>query len=120
MTETVQNNKKKTLLTVIIFAVILLISVIIIIVSSGKSETKSVHVMQDGNIIYEFDLNKEKDREIKVSCDEGYNIICIKNHEIYIREADCRDQICVSMGNLQYDSLPIVCLPHRLVIEFED
>ena len=32
-------------------------------------------------------------------------------------EADCPDQVCVRQGWVQDRTVPIVCLPHRLVIE---
>ena len=36
---------------------------------------------------------------------------------IRVSFADCPDQICVDQGWLSGGRIPIVCLPHRLVIE---
>ena len=36
-------------------------------------------------------------------------------------EADCPDHICVYMGKLTTEGgMPIICMPHRLIIEIED
>ena len=45
----------------------------------------------------------------------------IKDHMIHVKSADCPDKICVDTGWIGGDrkSVPIVCLPNRLVIEFE-
>ena len=34
--------------------------------------------------------------------------------------ADCPDQICVKTGKLQENGLPVVCLPHRLAIQWAE
>jgi hypothetical protein len=39
---------------------------------------------------------------------------------IRVTEADCPDQICVHQGSITDDSLPIACVPHRLVIQIEE
>ncbi|MER2149274.1 MAG: NusG domain II-containing protein, partial [Ruminococcus sp.] len=38
----------------------------------------------------------------------------------YGGEADCPDKTCVRMGWLNRAAMPVVCLPHHLVIEFAD
>ena len=48
---------------------------------------------------------------------EGHvNRIEIRDHRIRVLEADCPDQVCVRAGWLD-SAAPIVCLPHRLVIQ---
>ena len=41
----------------------------------------------------------------------------IKAHQIRMLEAECPDNTCVHMGWLD-STVPIVCLPNRLVIQF--
>ena len=48
------------------------------------------------------------------------NTVEIKDHKIHVKDADCPDQTCVKMGWLSSSSMPIVCLPHKMVIEFTD
>ena len=44
----------------------------------------------------------------------------IKDRQIRVKDADCPDKTCVGMGWLSSSSMPIVCLPHKLVIQFTD
>ena len=39
---------------------------------------------------------------------------------IRIAEADCPDQVCVNQGWISNGTVPIICLPHRLMIEIVD
>ena len=54
------------------------------------------------------------------SPDGGWNEITIKDGSICISDADCPDKTCVKTGILRSESLPIVCLPHKLVIRLEE
>ncbi|OJG81064.1 hypothetical protein RV10_GL004063 [Enterococcus pallens] len=49
--------------------------------------------------------------------DGDYNIIEITDQKIRVREASCRDQVCVRRGWIEKKGDTIVCLPHKLVIE---
>ena len=41
------------------------------------------------------------------------------NGGISVTESDCRDHICIEQGEIDNEAVPIVCMPHRLVIEIE-
>lgn len=47
----------------------------------------------------------------------GYNKIHVEHGSIAVIEADCPDQICVHQGAIETGAVPIICMPHRLVIE---
>lgn len=49
--------------------------------------------------------------------DGDYNKIQVKNGEIAVVEANCKDQIDVQRGYISKTGETIVCLPHNLVIE---
>lgn len=76
--------------------------------------------MQDGVILYRFDLSAAKDQTIDIEYDGRINTVQIENGKIRVLEADCPDHTCVRMGWLKSGSLPIVCLPNHLIIEFVD
>lgn len=49
----------------------------------------------------------------------GHNVFVIDKDadgdiEIYCKEADCPDKICVETGHISLPDQPIVCLPHRV------
>ena len=49
--------------------------------------------------------------------DGGVNRIEVEPGRLRVAAADCPDRICVSQGWLSDQSVPIVCLPHRLIIK---
>ena len=48
-----------------------------------------------------------------------YNVISVERGRIRVSEANCPDKACVRQGWLSGGVMPIVCLPHRLVIRLE-
>ena len=110
-------NRKIMLAVAAVFLVSVCLSVFILM----PSEKREVEIVQNGTVLYTFDLNRAEDREIRISsADGGYNLIVIKDGTICISEADCPDQTCVKMGELKSDYLPIVCLPHKLSVRFAE
>lgn len=79
--------------------------------------SQTVQVVQDGNVLYTFDLSKQDDQDIRVEYEGRTNIIQIQDGRIRMLEADCPDHICIQMGWLD-SAAPIVCLPNHLVIQF--
>ena len=49
--------------------------------------------------------------------ERGSNTIQVEPGRIRVLEADCPDQVCVRQGWISDEVTPIVCLPHRLVIQ---
>lgn len=49
----------------------------------------------------------------------GSNTIGVKSGYIAVLDADCPDQLCVLTGYTDSALLPIVCLPHGLIIRLE-
>ena len=111
--------KNRKILTAIIL--IFLVSVCLSFFILRHSDKQTVEIVQDGTLLYTFDLNGAEDRAIRISApDGGYNLVQIQNGTICISEADCPDQTCVNMGVLKSDYLPIVCLPHKLIVRFAE
>lgn len=82
------------------------------------SEQKNVEILQNGELLFTIDLAVAEDRIFDIASPKGVNQIQIQNGAISIYSADCPDQSCVQMGVLSETGLPIVCLPHRLVIQY--
>ncbi len=79
-----------------------------------------VRVVSNEEIVYSADLNTAEDTTFDVRCEDHVNTIEIRDHQIRVLSADCPDQTCVRMGWLKSASMPIVCLPHKLVVEYTD
>ena len=110
-------NRRILIAVILVFLVSLCLSVFIL----RHSDKQNVEIVQDGELLYTFDLNGAEDRDIRISAPDGsYNLVQIQNGTICISEADCPDQTCISMGILKSDYLPIVCLPHKLIVRFAE
>ncbi len=74
----------------------------------------------DGQELARVDLSQVRESyDLPVDTAWGHNTIRIEPGAISVTEADCPDKICVSQGRLTGGGIPIVCMPHRLVIQIE-
>lgn len=85
-----------------------------------KPHGQTVNIIQNGKILYTIDLESSEDSIIETEYQGSKNIIRIKNHQIFVSDADCPDHTCINMGKLKSGATPIVCLPNKLVIEFAE
>ena len=58
--------------------------------------------------------------EFDVLCESGKNTVLVEPGAISVSHADCPDGRCVRQGSIPPGTLPIVCLPHRLIISIEE
>lgn len=77
-----------------------------------------VNIVQDGNVLYTFDLASAEDQTFEIEYEGRINTVQIENGRIHMLEAECPDQTCVHMGWLDSGAMPIVCLPNHLSIEY--
>ena len=73
----------------------------------------------DGALVKEIDLETvEAPFSFALEGADGWsNTIQVEPGRIRVREASCPDQICVEQGWISDGTVPIVCLPNRLIIE---
>lgn len=111
---------KKTLLLAIVLGVIFLGSGgVLLFQHFAKPQSRTVEIVQDNTVLYTFRYPVEGEQTFRITAkDGGWNDVTVKDGSICISAADCPDQTCVGMGVLTSESLPIVCLPHKLVIRF--
>lgn len=76
-------------------------------------------IYRDGTLYQTIDLTTVTEPyTITVSAPGGgFNTIQVRPGAIGICDADCPDRLCVKMGYADSSLLPIICLPHSLVIE---
>lgn len=109
--------KKKDIL---IIAVVLAAALALFSVSQiagGKTAT-TVVVTVDGQEVLRRPLAMSDSYEIKQ--DDGLvNVITVENGAVYMKEANCRDGLCIRQGKMKNAAKTIVCLPHKLVVSLE-
>ncbi|MDE5802356.1 MAG: NusG domain II-containing protein [Lachnospiraceae bacterium] len=81
----------------------------------------TAYIYQDGQLIETIDLHAVTTSYTFTipAPDGGSNTVEVHPDTIGIIDADCPDKLCVSTGFVNSTLLPIVCLPHRLVIELK-
>ena len=78
----------------------------------------TARITRDGVLLEEIDLDKvEEPRSLVLEDGSGTNTVQVEEGRIRILEADCPDQVCVNQGWISSGAVPIICLPHRLIIE---
>lgn len=107
---------------VVIFTISTVLSFIFLHKTGSGTDNGSVwvEIVQDNKILYKLDLAAEEDRTFRIENSAGWNDITIKDHQISVSDADCPDHTCVKNGVLRYEYLPIICLPHKLIVRFCD
>ena len=78
-------------------------------------EASQVVVTIDGEEVLRRPLAVNDTYEITQE-DGSVNVICVENGAVYMKEANCRDGLCIGQGKMRNAAKTIVCLPHRLVV----
>ena len=73
--------------------------------------SNTVTVKENGKTVYEGSLSTDKTIYLK---DKKMTLI-IKNREVYMKNSDCKNQICVHTGKISKKGESIVCLPNKVV-----
>lgn len=112
----------KTKTWIVIIAILLLLSLgLALFLSHGKPSAHTAKILINGQCVDTIDLSLVKDpysRELTFEDGES-NLLQIEPGRIRISEATCPDKVCVNTGWISSEGLPIVCLPHKLVIQLE-
>lgn len=85
----------------------------------GRGEDHPVaRITRDGVLLEEIDLNTvDQPYTLTFEDESGSNTISVERGRIRVSEADCPDRVCVNQGWISDGTVPIVCLPHRLMVE---
>jgi len=107
---------KSTKFWVVIIAVLLALSFGgALLLARDGGETAAVY--QDGKLLRSIDLSAvDAPYTFVIEGPGGSNTVEVERGRIRVSHADCPDQVCVRQGWLT-SAAPIVCLPHKLVIE---
>ena len=109
----------KKLIIIIAAAVIICLAVYIAAVRLAPHGDIAV-ISVNGEEYKRIDLSKVKEPyELRIETEYGVNIVLVEPGAISVLSADCPDKICVYQGRLTQAGLPIICMPHRLVISIE-
>ena len=102
--------KKKDIFIIVGILVVALI--FLLVVELTKEDGAAVLVKIDGKEVATYSLEIDGEYELN----GGTNILCIKNNEAYLVDANCPDHLCVKQGKISKNGETITCLPNKLTI----
>lgn len=102
----------------ILIGLIIFISVVLLLFTININQEKGakVLVIVDGKTKESFPLSNDIEYNITIEND-SFNLLVIKDGFAYIKESDCKDNICVNHKKIHLIDETIICLPHKLVIQ---
>ncbi|MBP3729832.1 MAG: NusG domain II-containing protein [Lachnospiraceae bacterium] len=110
----------KTKHWILLFAVLLGAAALVFLWGKAQKPPRvTAQILQEGRLIREIRLDeiKEESRFTIQDAEGHYNIVRVEPGRICIQEADCPDKLCVKQGWLSEGITPLVCLPHKLIIQ---
>lgn len=106
---------------IIIIAGVLVLSLVsyalISYFQSNASDQLEVVIKDNGQIIKSYNFTENTDEVFSYEVDDEINIVTIKDGQVVVSEANCRDQICVKTSSISKPGEIIVCLPHKFTVE---
>lgn len=114
------NQRKSTMFWCgILLALLVLSAVAAYAVSQVKVRDATANIYVDGKLVRSIALDRVTEAyTFEVSEENGWeSTIEVAHGRIRVAKANCPDHICEKQGWISDGIQPIVCLPHRLVIE---
>ena len=89
------------------------------VIGNSTESRRYAYIYQAGALIETIDLSAvTEDYTFTIEGSNGaFNTIEIHDHKIHVIDASCPDSICIQTGYSRNNSLPITCLPNRLIIK---
>ena len=138
-----KNKKELKVILGIVVVVLLIAGLTYLIPKLLAKPSQKLRVLKNGEILLEHDLGKDAkfmimDQEAReVSFEESLsslsddernpamhevNFIEVKDGKVLCTESNCNNQICVHTPAISRENadLPIVCLPHGLILQIVD
>ena len=113
------SDNKTRLWIIILGGFCLLCALLWVYIGSSGGGTVAV-ISVDGVEYQRVDLSKVTESyDIDIDTQYGHNTVHVEPGRISIAQADCPDGVCVRQGAISRGGVPIVCMPHRLIVEIE-
>jgi len=109
---------RQTKIWIGVFVALALLSALgLLLARRYASPAMLARVTVDGELYREIDLRAVTvPYEFTVETEHGSNTVRVEHGRIAVVSADCPDRICVQRGWAEDGLLPIVCLPHKLIV----
>ncbi|MGN0318509.1 MAG: NusG domain II-containing protein [Lachnospira sp.] len=113
--------QRAVILCAIIFLLVLGSIASIFLVKTRNDGKLMAYIYRDNEIIYTVNLSEVKESyRVTFEYNDGdYNVVEIRPGSIGIVEATCPDHLCMNMGFISDELMPVTCLPNHLVIRVQ-
>lgn len=74
----------------------------------------TVEVLVEDTVVKSFPLDIDDSYTIEI--DNYVNEVVVEDGSVYMKDANCRDLLCVKQGKITEGGQTIICLPHKLVV----
>lgn len=82
---------------------------------------KTAYIYHGDELLYTIDLNAVTEPyTIEINTEDGSNTVEVHSGAIGVTDADCPDRICVDTGFIGDGAMPVICVPHKLMIVVRD
>lgn len=87
----------------------------------GQKAAGDPHVVieVDGEIYADYDMDEVKGIIPISTPNGGENLVWVQEDLVFMDSANCPDQTCVKQGVIKDGTVPIVCLPHKVIVRIE-
>lgn len=103
---------KKGDIAIICSVVAVFILSIALLIAFSKQGSRVV-IKQNNKVVFNESIT------INQIFDTGTNTVVIKDGEVYMESASCKNQICVNTGKISKKGESIVCLPNKVIVEIK-
>ena len=111
------NKATKAILAVLVLAVIA--SGAWIFLGKSAAENPRVVIEVDGEVYASYDMDEVKGIVPISTPNGGENRLWVQEDLVFMDDANCPDQTCVKQGVIKDSTVPIVCLPHKIIVRIE-
>ena len=110
---------KATKLIAAALALVVLGSAAWIVFFKGQTDNLRVVIEVDGEVYAAYDMDEVKGIIPISTPDGGENRVWVQDDLVFMDDANCPDQTCVKQGVIKDSTVPIVCLPHKVIVRIE-
>lgn len=113
------NKATKAILAVLVLAVVA--SAAWIALSGGAGGQRVAVISYDGQDLHTIELDTlAEPTTFHISGPNGEeNLVRVERGQVCMEGANCPDQTCVKQGVIRDGTVPIVCLPHKVIVRIE-
>lgn len=101
---------------ILLFAVILFALAAFVLTLCAGQTGKTLVVYRGGDEIARYPLDADISFRLDAP-DGGYNLVCIENGGVDMKEASCPDKICVHHRKISKSGQTIICLPNKIILK---